>query len=54
MDPITETQVAVGAFDSGQSYIGTGLADKVEDVGRNIVGGLQAASQDQEGIGDDI
>ena len=54
MDPITETQVDVGAFDGGQSYIGTEWADWVEDRGRAAMNWLGKASQDQEGIGDDI
>jgi hypothetical protein len=53
MDPITETQADVGAFDGGKSYIGTEWADWVEDRGRDVVTGLQAASQDQEGWHDD-
>ena len=52
--PVDKERYDVAAFDKGQSYIGTEWADKVEDFGRNIVSGLQAASQDQEGIGDDI
>jgi len=54
MDPITETQVDVGAFDGGKSYIGTEWADWVEDRGRAAMNWLGKASQDQEGIGDDI
>ena len=52
--PVDKERYDVAAFDRGESYIGTEWADKVEDFGRNIVSGLQAASQDQEGIGDDI
>ena len=52
--PIDDELLGVKSFDAGQSYIGTGLADKVEDFGRSAVGYLQRASQDQEGIGDDI
>jgi len=51
--PIDDELLGVKSFDAGQSYIGTGLADKVEDFGRSavqtVVGGIQAASQDQEG-----
>ena len=55
-DLVTGNQIDIAAFDSGMSspLLGSRFADKVENVGRNIVGGLQAASQDQEGIGDDI
>ena len=48
--PVDKERYDVAAFDRGQSYIGTEWADKVEDFGRNIVSGLQAASQHQEGI----
>ena len=52
-----EAQMAASSFDAGQSYIGTEWADKVEDFGRSavqtVVGGIQAASQDQEGWHDD-
>ena len=55
MNYVDEEQMDVMAFEMGQTRLrGSRFADKVEDVGRNIVGGLQAASQDQEGIGDDI
>ena len=55
MPYVDEEQMDVMAFEMGQTRLrGSRFADKVEDVGRNIVGGLQAASQDQEGIGDDI
>ena len=52
--PVDKERYDVAAFDRGQSYIGTEWADKVEDFGRNIVSGLQAASQDQEGWYDDV
>jgi len=52
--PIDDELLGVKSFDSGQSYIGTGLADKVEDFGRDAVGYLQRASQDQEGWHDDV
>ena len=52
--PVDKERYDVAAFDRGQSYIGTEWADKVEDFGRNIVSGLQRASQDQEGWHDDI
>ncbi len=51
--PVDKERYDVAAFDKGQSYIGTEWADKVEDFGRNIVSGLQQASQDQEGWHDD-
>ena len=55
MNYVDEEQMDVMAFEMGQTRLrGSRFADKVENVGRNIVGGLQAASQDQEGIGDDI
>jgi len=55
MNYVDEEQMDVMVFEMGQTRLrGSRFADKVEDVGRNIVGGLQAASQDQEGIGDDI
>lgn len=43
-------------FDAGESkpLFGSRAADWVEDRGRDAVRGIQAASQDQEGIGDDI
>ena len=51
--PVDKERYDVAAFDRGQSYIGTEWADKVEDFGRNIVSGIHAASQDQEGWHDD-
>lgn len=55
--PIDDELLGVKSFDAGQSYIGTKWADKVEDFGRSavqtVVGGIQAASQDQEGWHDD-
>ena len=60
-DIITGNQIDIAAFDSGMSnddkrkqFRGTRFADWVEDRGRDVVSGLHAASQDQEGIGDDI
>ena len=60
-DLITGNQIDIAAFDSGMSnddkrkqFRGTRFADWVEDRGRDAVGYLQRASQDQEGIGDDI
>jgi len=60
-DIVTGNQIDIAAFDSGMSndnkrkqLKGTRFADWVEDRGRDAVGYLQRASQDQEGIGDDI
>ena len=60
-DLITGNQIDIAAFDSGMSndnkrkqLRGTQFADWVEDRGRDAVGYLQRASQEQEGIGDDI
>ena len=60
-DLVTGNQIDIAAFDSGMSnddkrkqLRGTRFADWVEDRGRDVVSGLHAASQDQEGIGDDI
>ena len=53
----TESRYNSLAFDAGESPVklrGSELADKVEDLGRKAVSGIQQASQDQEGIGDDI
>ena len=58
MNYADEQQMDVMAFEMGQTgptqLRGKRFADKVENVGRNIVSGIHAASQDQEGIGDDI
>jgi len=55
-DIVTGNQIDIAAFDSGMSspLLGSRAADWVEDRGRDVVRGLQQASQDQEGIGDDI
>lgn len=55
-DIVTGNQIDIAAFDSGMSspLLGSRAADWVEDRGRDVVRGLQRASQDQEGIGDDI
>ena len=55
-DLVTGNQIDIAAFDAGVSnpLLGSRAADWVEDRGRDVVRGLQAASQDQEGIGDDI
>ena len=56
-DLITGTQIDITAFDSGMSspkkLKGERVADWIEDRGTDIVTGLQAASQDQEGWHDD-
>ena len=58
-DLVTGNQIDIAAFDSGMSspLLGSRFADKVENVGRSavqtVVGGIQAASQDQEGWHDD-
>ena len=59
-DIITGTQIDITAFDAGMSnndkrkqLRGTRFADWVEDRGRDAVGYLQRASQDQEGWHDD-
>ena len=56
--PVDKERYDVAAFDRGESYIGTEWADKVEDFGRKtlqtVVGGIHAASQDQEGWHDDV
>ena len=56
--PVDKGRYDVAAFDRGESYIGTEWADKVEDFGRKtlqtVVGGIHAASQDQEGWHDDV
>ena len=60
-DLITGNQIDIAAFDSGMSnddkrkqLRGTRFADWVEDRGRDAVGYLQRASQDQEGWHDDV
>jgi len=55
-DIVTGNQIDIAAFDSGMSspLLGSRAADWVEDRGRDVVRGLQQASQDQEGIRDDI
>ena len=55
-DLVTGNQIDIAAFDSGMSspLLGSRAADWVEDRGRDVVRGLQQASQDQERIGDDI
>ena len=60
-DIITGNQIDIAAFDSGMSndekrkqLRGTRFADWVEDRGRDAVGYLQRASQDQEGWHDDV
>jgi len=53
----TESRYNSLAFDAGESPVklrGSEFADKIEDLGRKAVSGIQQASQDQEGIGDDI
>ena len=52
----TESKLSTVMFDAGESkpLFGSRAADWVEDRGRDAVRGIQAASQDQEGIGDDI
>jgi len=56
-DLITGNQIDIAAFDSGMSspkkLRGERVADWIEDRGTDIVTGLQAASQDQEGWHDD-
>ena len=59
-DLVTGNQIDIAAFDSGMSnndkrkqLRGTRFADWVEDRGRDAVGYLQRASQDQEGWHDD-
>ena len=60
-DIVTGNQIDITAFDSGMSnddkrkqLRGTRFADWVEDRGRDAVGYLQRASQDQEGWHDDV
>ena len=60
-DLVTGNQIDIAAFDSGMSnddkrkqLRGTRFADWVEDRGRDAVGYLQRASQDQEGWHDDV
>ena len=60
-DIVTGNQIDIAAFDSGMSnndkrkqLRGTRFADWVEDRGRDAVGYLQRASQDQEGWHDDV
>ena len=60
-DLVTGNQIDIAAFDSGVSnddkrkqLRGTRFADWVEDRGRDAVGYLQRASQDQEGWHDDV
>jgi len=53
----TESKISVTMFDSGMSspnLRGSRFADKIEDLGRKAVSGIHQASQDQEGVGDDI
>ena len=56
-DIVTGNQIDIAAFDSGMStpkkLRGERVADWIEDRGRDVVTGLQAASQDQEGWHDD-
>ena len=56
-DLVTGNQIDIAAFDSGMSspkkLRGERVADWIEDRGRDVVTGLQAASQDQEGWHDD-
>ena len=59
-DLVTGNQIDIAAFDAGMSnndkrkqLRGTRFADWVEDRGRDAVGYLQRASQDQEGWHDD-
>lgn len=55
-DIVTGNQIDIAAFDSGMSspLLGSRAADWVEDRGRDAVGYLQRASQDQEGWHDDV
>ena len=53
----TESRYNSLAFDAGEAPVklrGSEWADKIEDLGRKAVSGIHQASQDQEGIGDDI
>ena len=53
----TESRYNSLAFDAGEAPVklrGSEFADKVEDLGRNAINWVSKASQDQEGIGDDI
>ena len=59
-DIVTGNQIDIAAFDSGMSndnkrkqLRGSRFADWVEDRGRDVVRGIHAASQDQEGWYDD-
>jgi len=56
-DIVTGNQIDIAAFDAGMSspkkLKGERVADWIEDRGTDIVTGLQAASQDQEGWHDD-
>ena len=55
-DLVTGNQIDIAAFDAGMSspLLGSRAADWVEDRGRDAMNWLSKASQDQEGIGDDI
>jgi hypothetical protein len=55
-DLVTGNQIDIAAFDSGVSnpLLGSRAADWVEDRGRDAMNWISKASQDQEGIGDDI
>ena len=56
MNYADKSQEELAAFDSGvpKSLLGSRAADWVEDRGRDAMNWLGKASQDQEGIGDDI